>query len=234
MTTCPPDHSHAEKSVCYHLHGCRCEPCKTTINAKRRRQTRERAYGQYRTGHRDPTGAQRRIQGLMFLGWRAEDIGEIAGIRAKDVRMVLVQKYVFGKTHDSIDRAYKVLIARGQGPSTITRKRAQARGWVSPLAWESIDTDEAPVEAKNPDRGEFDEIAVELAVSGQPVPLNLHEREEAIRRLHALRWPDPRIAKAVGVDKETVNRTRRRLGLPTWAYQDRATEYGQEHRETAA
>ena len=230
---CPPDHKHGQVTTCYHTHGCRCEECRAATIARENRRRRETAYGRYR-GLIPVRGVLRRIEGLYYLGWTTAVISERTGIGTGNITHLRHRTWVTAETFDTIDRVYRELVAAGVGPSTRSMKYARRKGWVSPYAWDNIDTDDNPVDARNPDRREMDPIAIELAIEGQPVTLNLREREEVIRRLNNLRWPDKRIGKHLGITGDTINRTRRRLGLPTWAYQDRATEYGQEHRETAA
>jgi hypothetical protein len=59
-----------------------------------------------------------------------------------------------------------------------------------------------------------DDVAVDLAVSGQRVELTPAERREALRRLHAARLSDPQIAERLGLHVRTVLRLRSELGLP--------------------
>lgn len=59
-------------------------------------------------------------------------------------------------------------------------------------------------------------------MDGEEVKLNLAERREAITRLHARRWGDPKIAAALHLNVRTVFRNRRLLGLDGWASPDEA------------
>jgi len=221
------EHAHGTRTVCYHYGGCRCEPCVTAMSAKRRKHYRQMAYGRYDAGHLDPTGTRRRIQGLMFLGWRTEDIGEVAGMLAKDVRYVLTAKYVHKKTWERIDKAFRELIRRGPGPSVITAKRAVAKGYVSPFSWDDIDGDEKPVKTHARmlrGRKLFDEID------------HLREGGESAHQ----------IAKTFGKTAEALERASYNAGrkdLAAFFHQAaeprqypsrRATEYGSEHRERGA
>jgi hypothetical protein len=236
---CPPHHRHAATSTCNKNHRCMCDPCRAgerVRNSTRQKiRRRAKAYGTYQ-GHIPALGTQRRIQGLQYIGWTLTDIGRVAGgVSNTAIGLILTRETVAPETAERIKTVFRHLLAKGNGGSTITTARAKARGYASPFAWENIDDpNETPTVVRNPDRREMDPIAIDLAVAGEKVELNLREREEVIRRLNNLRWPDKRIGKHLGITGDTINRTRRRLGLPTWAYQDRATEYGQEHRETAA
>jgi len=63
---------------------------------------------------------------------------------------------------------------------------------------------------------EVDEMAVERAIAGNPpATLTCAEREEAVRRLHALHLTDPQIAERTRLCGQTVLRIRKRLGLPS-------------------
>ena len=66
----------------------------------------------------------------------------------------------------------------------------------------------------------IDEIAVELAISGEPVKLTFAERRVAVARLHAQRWGDPRIAATLHVTDRTVLRIRQELGLESFDYSE--------------
>lgn len=67
-----------------------------------------------------------------------------------------------------------------------------------------------------PPRYDIDEMAVERAVAGDPpTQLTIAEREEAVRRLHALNYSDRGIARRLGIAERTAHRIRHdRLGLP--------------------
>jgi len=236
---CPSSHKHELMTTCSRNHGCKCDPCRLAANARssqlQRNRRRLKAYGKY-NGLIPALGTQRRIQGLQWLGWTMAEIGaEAGGVTATAVGLILTRDQVEPGTAENIRRAFGVLIQRGQGTSNITKIRARKKGYVSPFAFDDIDTDTKPTDVKDPDRGQYDPIAVELAASGTPVTgLNWAERREVVRRLHAQRWPDTRIGKLLNMDGDSVCRIRRRLGLEAWAYHERATEYGSEHRERGA
>lgn len=96
----------------------------------------------------------------------------------------------------------------------LAKDYAQARGWVPPLAWDDIDTDDQPP-TSDPIGSDFvDEQIVHLAIAGQRPRMNHLERCEVVRRLHRERWGDRRIAAVTGMASETVLRIRQELGLP--------------------
>ena len=160
---CPPDHKHAETTSCIKNHGCACTPCQDGERARHTPQQRQRrrlkAYGLYE-GRVPALGTQRRIQGLLYLGWTLAHIGEIAGVSYGAVGNIFKRETIEPETRDYVSKAFAQLIAKGTGPSPITRRRARARGYVSPFAWDDIDYDDKPVyaEPKRELRGE-DRIA---------------------------------------------------------------------------
>lgn len=60
-----------------------------------------------------------------------------------------------------------------------------------------------------------DQVALERRLNGDTsVRLNIAEREEGVRRLHALGMNDRPIARRLGISDRTVLRIRGRFGLP--------------------
>jgi hypothetical protein len=120
----------------------KCDPCREA-HAKHRRDYRAR---QYLTGREhfklDATGTHRRIRSLIRMGWRMDDIAEVAvpdhTSGGKWVFEVLKQPKVRQSTYDAISRAYEALSAR-RGPSQRNATYASNKGWVPPFAWDDID-----------------------------------------------------------------------------------------------
>lgn len=75
-----------------------------------------------------------------------------------------------------------------------------------------------PSERARPNRvspaQDVDEVAVQRAVAGEPVWLNLAERREALRVLHSWGFRDREIAQRLGKSVDAVIQARKRLGLP--------------------
>jgi DNA-binding NarL/FixJ family response regulator len=90
------------------------------------------------------------------------------------------------------------------------RASAHANGWLAPLAWDDIDTDETvPNPATNP--RDIDQIAVERAVTGDGIrlrDLTNAEQTEAVRLLteHGKSIRD--IAEQLATTTRTVSRRR--------------------------
>ncbi|MCW2702702.1 MAG: hypothetical protein JWQ37_697 [Blastococcus sp.] len=96
---------------------------------------------------------------------------------------------------------------------------AAAQGWLSPLAWDDIETDTDPTPPTPPvepsQRDDIDEIAVERAVAGDNISyddLTAVEQREVVRRLSARGSSIRDIAAQLGTTKRTVSRWRAALG----------------------
>lgn len=92
-------------------------------------------------------GTVRRIQALMTIGWSCKAMAEHLsnGYTERWLHNKLNQqgRWVRRSTHDEVARLYRDLSTR-PGPSEITRQRARARGFASPMDWDDIDRDLEP------------------------------------------------------------------------------------------
>lgn len=61
---------------------------------------------------------------------------------------------------------------------------------------------------------ELDEIAIERAMAGDPVPLQPTERIEAVRRLTARHYSTAQIAERLGISPRSVARIRQQHRTP--------------------
>lgn len=82
-------------------------------------------------------GARRRIQALLALGWRHEDISAAGGFTPRRSPTILHQpgSWITRATHDAVAVAYDAL-SMTPGPSARTRRRAEQLGYAPPLAWD--------------------------------------------------------------------------------------------------
>ncbi|WP_374178958.1 hypothetical protein [Leifsonia sp. WHRI 6310E] len=164
-------------------------------------------------------GVIRRIQALVARGWSLSQIARQMGVTFQRVEQMAQSPRATAAVWRRAEAAYSALWNTTPPLETPAEKRAYSRsinrarrnGWVPPAAWDDIDTDPAP-HLGGIDTG-IDEIAVELAIAGERVNLNRAERHEVVKRLHALRWSDGRIADRIGVVAETIARDRDDLGL---------------------
>jgi len=90
-------------------------------------------------------GSQRRLQALCYMGWTCQTLAERTGISRGRLQHILagVNPQVWVSTADKIAALYDEL-AMIPGPSRRGAQAAKAKGWVSCMAWDDIDTDRAP------------------------------------------------------------------------------------------
>ena len=89
-------------------------------------------------------GSIRRVQALLALGHTHDVITRASGCSSScRLSGSNPPARVTKSVADATDRAYRIL-GMTRGPSTRTRARAVAAGYVPPLAWDDIDTDTRP------------------------------------------------------------------------------------------
>ena len=104
-----------------------------------------------------PTGTRRRVQALVALGWTYGRIGEPLGVTAGAVYR-LATNYsptIVRTTAERVAAVYEDMSMTLPPRETRVQKRdaayaqtvARKRGWVTPLAWDDIDTDAEPYRA---------------------------------------------------------------------------------------
>lgn len=167
-------------------------------------------------------GVMRRLQALTARGWSLSELGRRMQLSPQRVEQMIRCERTTAGVHRRVAALYEELwnetppVATPGQKNGYTRaiKRARLHRWLPPLAWDDIDTDEQPpavdVEAN------VDEMAVELACSGERVELNHAERRAVVEELHGRRWSDALIATHAGCDARTVLRIRGELGLSTF------------------
>lgn len=192
----------------YHS-GCRCPHARedSRIYHKRRR------HGRAQPRWVSPLGTQRRLQALAVLGWRWRDIGDRLGVTWQAVQVLALgrRRRVHVTTARRVAALYRELSDR-QGPSEITRRRALAKGWVSPLAWTDIDRDAAP-DPGTPDPV-IDEWAVTEAMAGRMPMSRLGDvdRVEVVRRMYAAGATPGQVRYRLGLSKAQLARLERASG----------------------
>lgn len=216
---CPPDHKHGETSTCHTAHACRCADCRASRRDYEyyRRHLVEAGKWIDRDSSVDATGTRRRIQALMYMGWPTTVIAKELGTTQGQAWSLSRKKRVTAATRRQVMRLYDRVwdqVPPG-GRRTYSMGRARRLGWVGPLAWDDIDIDEAPasVDGGSP----VDDIAIELAIRGDRNRLTQPERHAVVRRLHAARWSDSKIAAHLGVADQTIFRDRKELELAAWS-----------------
>lgn len=89
----------------------------------------------------DATGTVRRIQALAAIGWTLTSTADALGWTLTNLSALRRQTKVIRRTADAVAELYERRSGT-PGPSRAARVLAGRRGWVPPLAWNDIDTDE--------------------------------------------------------------------------------------------
>lgn len=169
-------------------------------------------------------GSHRRIQALVARGWSRTRLAGLLGV--SNLTAMLKTSSLTQQKADQIAALYEKLWDKtpsfNSTHEAVGARRAmnfaRRNRWAPPLAWDDIDNDEAPAIAD--EKVALDEMAIELAMLGEPVKLNGAERRAAVTHLHAKRWSDQRIAATLRIADRTVLRIRQELNLESFAYGD--------------
>lgn len=168
------------------------------------------------TGHRrmlDATGTHRRIRALQRIGYSEKDLATRLGRCDKYVCSVLRFNRLRASTVTEVAALYDQLCMTWPTgwSADRNRRRAEARGWPSPLAWDE-DTIDAPNArpALDADAEDVvDQVAVWRRMQGdKTVRLTQPECDELVRLCLAARWPHALIEERCGVN---VHRSQERL-----------------------
>ena len=173
---------------------CRCQPCRDghALYQMRRRKRRE-VFGEQR--ETVTTGSTRRIQALMAIGWTRQHIADAAGINERTIYRTERQVVMYASTAVALSKAFEALSGK-RGPSTITRRIAQSKGYAPPLAWLNIDDpDERPDAGWKP-------------VRNRPAA----ELFSELDHLTGLGVSEYHAAKQLGVTVDAIEKARERAG----------------------
>jgi hypothetical protein len=173
----------------------------------------------------DATGTRRRLQALIAIGWPVELLAAQLGRRPNSLHRSMTGGSVTGSTARDVaalyERLWNARPPRATGEQRAAADAAQAHaaahGWLTPLAWDDIDTDPTPPAptAQLLQRDDIDEIAVERALAGDNITyddLTPVEQQEVIRRLSARGTSIRDTAALLGTTKRTVSRRRAARG----------------------
>lgn len=171
-------------------------------------------------------GVHRRVQALVTRGWSQSKLSERLGIDRGNFWRMMLADQVTVATHREVAALYEELWHqapphenhRDKIAYSRALKHANVRRWLPPLAWDDIDNDVEPPMPE--DLVEIDDVAVDLALSGERVRLSILERREAVRRAHAERWSDNLTAERLHLAARTVLRIRQELGLDAFDFGD--------------
>jgi hypothetical protein len=160
----------------------------------------------------DATGTRRRLQALAVMGWTQHDIGLRLGVTDEMVRHFMAHRQVRRRTAERVAALFAE-IGMTPGPSQVSRQRALAKGWASPLMWDDID-DPAERPVRDP-RTEvvyhLDEVAIEETMAGRRVKLSHEERQEVFRRLIDRGLNASQIAQRLGMTRAAAQKMATRV-----------------------
>lgn len=206
----PTDHRHGTNAG--YKAGCR-EACCRAANAKRCAENRKRLYltkGQ--AGWVSPRGVQRRIEALMFMGWRQADIAEIGGWCGKQrIQELTRRKLVHPSTVERVDQVYRALCMK-RGPSPETRYYAKRKGYVGPLAWDDIDNDPEPTGIPSGYQRQHDTqpdmMIVRAVIDGarSPEGISVADRRAVALILRTKGWTVPQVAARLRTSEEVISK----------------------------
>ena len=88
-------------------------------------------------------GATRRVRALLAIGYRYSDIDVICGFPASTAKNIGCRpdKSVTYETWKRVADGYDK-VSMTPGPSALSASRARAKGWPTPLDWETVDIDD--------------------------------------------------------------------------------------------
>lgn len=158
-------------------------------------------------------GMRRRIQALGTLGWAQTRLARRLGVTQSRMARILttdveipVELHV--ATAALFDRLWNVRPPHesryDRAVYTGALDYAQRHGWLPAMAWDDIDNDDEPAATD----GDIivDEVAVDLALTGERVRMTREERHLAIHRARALGYSLEETAQLLGVTSRTVLR----------------------------
>ncbi len=123
-------------TTCATMCACRCSRCSQAHYRAEQRRKHLAAKGVHQTV--DATGSRRRIQAMYALGWTGAHISAATGGK---LSARFMWQIIGNRTRVTLETARAVSVAYSRlsmrvGPSAVTRRRALAASYVSPLAWD--------------------------------------------------------------------------------------------------
>lgn len=205
----------------------KARPAPTTVRASTAQRIMSIAPDDIDAAFVSATGTRRRLQALVAVGYSESELARALGVLVTNLSPLMLgsRPRVTVSTYRAVCDLFAANWANPVRSAAGDRARALAKrnGWSGPLAWDDIDDPtETPNVVGDPDaqRSPIDEMAVDLAVSGELVKLNGAERRVAVARLHAERWSDARIAETLHISERTALRIRQELGLKAFEYSE--------------
>jgi hypothetical protein len=165
-------------------------------------------------------GTVRRLQALARLGWSLESLADLLGRRPASLRRSMAGDTVTAETARSVADLYArleakrppQLTAEQRAAADAVRQEATERGWLSPMAWDDVDTDPSPPPTPPACTGpDVDDVAIERALAGDAVTydqLTTSEQQTVVATLTARGRSIRDIAAQLRTTKRTVSRRR--------------------------
>lgn len=174
---------------------CKCDECRAAVARNSMTYRRNRAYGRWNRGYvRDQEGLQRRIGGLMWLGWPLRNMAREMGVGQETLSDILEgQKWVHANTAAAIRTGFDRCLA-GKPRTTVqhialAKATARRRGYVSPFAWDDIDDPQETPKGVQ---------------TGEEPPWTPEEFARDVAVLRSFGECDARIAQRMGVTEGTL------------------------------
>ncbi|NKT91703.1 hypothetical protein GS854_01650 [Rhodococcus hoagii] len=140
-------------------------------------------------------GALRRLRALQAIGWTSGKLGELLGMQQTHVVQLQHHTWMSRERWQQITDLYERLSVT-PGPSSITRKRAAAKGWLNPFEWEGYDIDDPRVTPPRSARTAADRSGARA------------DRLEQVAELTAQGLSAGAIADQLGVSERQIQRDR--------------------------
>lgn len=174
----------------------------------------------------DVIGVRRRLQALAVMGWPSDVLAERLGLDPANLTQLrLNRSSVSGRVRAAIIALYDEL-ADVQGPSASAAKRAKAKGWQPPIAWDDDAIDDpssSPARSAKAPCNDVDPVVVERALTGERMTLTRPERAEAVRQLLAKGHGVGRISDVLHMSASTTRRLIERVSTTSPSVKQRET-----------
>lgn len=189
-----------------------CQPCRDAAAAYRRKRRARLYLARTDTLSVPAIGSMRRLQALVALGHRMEDIDDQVGIARGGTSLFLrtrtPEQMIHAGTAERIAKAYARMCMTVPDYPLSVRARAYAvrRRWSVPLAWDDSTIDD-PNARPHGNRftsrlkTDIDDVAVQRAMAGTRLRLTKAERFEVVRQMRAAGWSLSRIEQHTGITK---------------------------------
>lgn len=177
-----PGRPHSHGRECYRYDECRCALGRGYQAAKEAKRRKRKALG-FGPAFVDATGARRRLQALMTLGYTATQLGRSAGVSRYVIHDIietqrLVQRGKLALVADLYDELWDAPPPANQGQRYVSNMAAR-RGWAPPMAWDDDTIDDPTAEPRLEAAGEFvDQVLVSRVLNGEALVTSLSQLEK--------------------------------------------------------